>query len=373
MKGTALSVEIIRRHLGELSAFVENIERKRDDWHIWPKDCIKGRRMEFFLISSIIGELGGSSEMEGGKYGWTIPDPVIKSDVSERTLVHEKRIDESIENHNKAADPNSTSIPKGRVIVPIDRLTVFPFRARLDVDDDLDRLVRSIEQKGILNDIIARPIDNGWFEIIAGDRRFHAARRAGFREVEIKVRKVSDLDAFKIMWEENENRKGLSAYERARQLREMMRQFPQRYPSQEALALELGISRQRTQQIMNVLLLEKAGATPVALSKLTEFQLREILKAPKEEQAMIVTIAVENTLSANELRTLISKSRDKRVQLIKDLKLRGRDALIQRTEEIPKKPEINGESEDACQAVCQVCRKTLVVAHHPNGNHSLRK
>lgn len=83
---------------------------------------------------------------------------------------------------------------------------------RLDVDEDLSRLAKDIEEKGLLNPLTVRQNENGKYELIAGHRRYKALTIAGFKEAECNVID-SDLDATLVMVAENVQRKQMSAWE----------------------------------------------------------------------------------------------------------------------------------------------------------------
>lgn len=83
---------------------------------------------------------------------------------------------------------------------------------RLDVDEDLSRLAKDIEEKGLLNPLTVRQNQNGKYELIAGHRRYKALTIAGFKEAECNVID-SDLDATLVMIAENVQRKQMSAWE----------------------------------------------------------------------------------------------------------------------------------------------------------------
>lgn len=83
----------------------------------------------------------------------------------------------------KTNTPTTTPAPE-RADIPIDKLRPFerhPYRVR--DDEDMQALIESVREHGILNPVIVRPLDGGEYEIISGHRRIHAARRAGLETV----------------------------------------------------------------------------------------------------------------------------------------------------------------------------------------------
>jgi ParB family chromosome partitioning protein len=81
-------------------------------------------------------------------------------------------------------------------LLNIDQLRAGPFNPRKDFRDaELAELADSIRQKGLVQPIVARPDAQGGFEIVAGERRWRAAQRAGVHQVPVIVRELSDQEA----------------------------------------------------------------------------------------------------------------------------------------------------------------------------------
>ncbi|GGO40694.1 ParB/RepB/Spo0J family partition protein [Deinococcus humi] len=87
-----------------------------------------------------------------------------------------------------------------------------PFQARMDLND-LDSLAQDIAANGVLQPLLARPVTGGGFELIAGERRWRAAERAGLAEVPVMVREATDEQARLYGLRENLERQDLNAYE----------------------------------------------------------------------------------------------------------------------------------------------------------------
>src|SRR5207344_3217740 len=98
----------------------------------------------------------------------------------------------------EVAPPTAQPAPAGVAAVAIDLLEPGPFQPRGTIDPtSLDELVSSIQARGILQPILARPHPSraGHYQIIAGERRWRAAQRAGLHEVPTLLRSLSDSDA----------------------------------------------------------------------------------------------------------------------------------------------------------------------------------
>lgn len=124
------------------------------------------------------------------------------------------------------------------LIVPIDLLDPNPTQPR-QVMGDLSELMASVAEKGIIEPLIVRQ-RTGRFQIIAGERRYHAAVQVGLSEVPVIVREVDDIEVMELALVENLQRKDLTAFEEA----EALTQLAQRCKyTHEDMARKLGKSR----------------------------------------------------------------------------------------------------------------------------------
>lgn len=101
--------------------------------------------------------------------------------------------------------------------VPLSELHPFvnhPFEVR--DDEDMQKLVDSIKENGVLTNLTVRPRAEGGYEIISGHRRFHAAQLAGLDKIKVQVRDVDDDQAIIDMVDANIQREHISPMEKAR-------------------------------------------------------------------------------------------------------------------------------------------------------------
>src|SRR6266849_6432380 len=115
--------------------------------------------------------------------------------------------------------------PTGPLQIDIDLIEPSPFQPRTRFREEaLDELARSIQASGIIQPIVLRPIGNR-FQLIAGERRWRAAQRAGLKKVSTIVRQVSDELALEMTLVENIQREDLNAIEAARAFERLMDEF----------------------------------------------------------------------------------------------------------------------------------------------------
>jgi ParB family chromosome partitioning protein len=187
-------------------------------------------------------------------------------------------------------------------LLNIDQLRAGPFNPRKDFrDSELAELADSIRQKGLVQPIVARPDGRGGFEIVAGERRWRAAQRAGVHQVPVIVRELTDQEALEVAIIENVQRTDLNAIEEAAGYNELMERFGY---TQEQLSDVIGKSRSH---LANTL---------------------RLLKLPAEVRAMVQ----DGKLTAGHGRALVG--REDAVQLAdqiveRQLNVRGAEALVQ--------------------------------------------
>ncbi|MCX6977041.1 MAG: ParB/RepB/Spo0J family partition protein, partial [Verrucomicrobia bacterium] len=125
-------------------------------------------------------------------------------------------------------------------VVPLNRIIASPLQPRTVFrDEHLDELVLSIKEHGIIQPLIARKRGD-LFELIAGERRWRAAQRAGLTEATLIVREASDQEILELALIENLQREDLNPIEEAKAFARLAQEFHLR---QEDIALKVGKSR----------------------------------------------------------------------------------------------------------------------------------
>ena len=116
----------------------------------------------------------------------------------------------------------------------------------------LDELADSIKQVGLLEPIIVRPYGGG-YQVVVGERRYRAAHQAGLDKVPVIIREYTDEQVLELNFIENVQREDLSAVEKAKLCQELLKKFPDKYPSVYALSKVLGVSNQTVFQWLKLL------------------------------------------------------------------------------------------------------------------------
>ena len=139
--------------------------------------------------------------------------------------------------------------------IPIEHLAPHPNQPRQRFDEaEIESLAASIREKGIVQPLVVRPADGGDsgapYQIVAGERRWRAAQRAGLHELPALVRHLSDAESIEIALVENLQRRDLGALEEAAAYRRLIREFDHR---QEDVAQALGKSRSHVANTVRLL------------------------------------------------------------------------------------------------------------------------
>ena len=141
---------------------------------------------------------------------------------------------------------------RGLKMVAVADLSPNPHNPRRSFDEaELEELARSISERGVLQPIVARPAgEPGRYEIVAGERRWRAAQKAGVHEIPVVVRDLSESEALEVALIENIQRSDLNALEEALGYSQLMEQFGY---TQQQLADTLGKSRSHIANTLRLL------------------------------------------------------------------------------------------------------------------------
>lgn len=144
----------------------------------------------------------------------------------------------------------------GLRMLPLDLLQRGAYQPRRDMHtESLNELAESIRAQGVVQPIVVRPIDAERFEIVAGERRWHAAQLAGLDEIPALVRDIDDASAAAIALIENIQRENLNPIEVARGLNRLKEEHELTH---QALADAIGRSRTAVTNLLRLLDLEDA-------------------------------------------------------------------------------------------------------------------
>ena len=178
------------------------------------------------------------------------------------------------------------------------------------VNEKLEELAASIREKGIIQPLVVLRRD-GHYEIIAGERRWRAAQKAGLREVPVVIQDVSEDTALEMALIENIQREDLNAVEEAEAYHQLLERFAL---SQEELAKRVGKERSTIANALRLLKLPAEIKRDVAEDRLSMGHARALLtlEDPEEQKAARDEI-VKGHLSVREAEALVKKKKAKNV------------------------------------------------------------
>ncbi len=201
----------------------------------------------------------------------------------------------------EAATDNSNAEKSGRR-APVEFLRPNPRNPRkVFVDDALDELASSIREKGLIQPIVVRPLDSSGrsYEIIAGERRWRAAQRAGLHEVPIAILNVSERESLEIAIVENVQRADLNPIEEARGYGQLIREFNY---TQADLGKVIGKSRSHIANTMRLLNLPDSVLTMVEANEISAGHARALLAFDNPDE--IAHRIVSDNLNVREIEQL---------------------------------------------------------------------
>jgi ParB family chromosome partitioning protein len=206
--------------------------------------------------------------------------------------------------------PDTPRVPTGGVVeLEIDSLSASSQQPRLQMDDArLDELARSIKANGIIQPILVRRVDDG-YRIIAGERRWRAARKAGLTKVPVVIRESvtgGDKELLELALIENLQRENLNPIDEALAYHRLMDEHAL---TQEEIAAAVGKDRASVANYMRLLKLDDEVRSQVAAGQLTMGHARALLglSAPVEQRRLAAEILTRG-LSVRQTESLVKRS-----------------------------------------------------------------
>ncbi|ARN84878.1 ParB/RepB/Spo0J family partition protein [Candidatus Nucleicultrix amoebiphila] len=175
-------------------------------------------------------------------------------------------------------------------------------------DENMDSLVASVKEKGILQPIIVRPLigHSGPFEIVAGERRWRSAQKAGLDQVPVIVRPLSDVEALETALIENVQRQDLNPLEEAEGYQKLMVEF---HHTQEELGKIIGKSRSHIANILRLLTLPEDIQSYVRQGKLTAGHARSLVGQPNARE--LAEKILNQNLTVRQTEKLVQETHNK--------------------------------------------------------------
>lgn len=192
--------------------------------------------------------------------------------------------------------------------VDLERIVPNPYQPRRIFDQQsLMELAQSIKEHGLLQPVVVRPL-GGDYQLVAGERRFRAAKMAGLRAIPAVVMALSDAQVAQVALIENLQREDLNPIEEAEAYKRLVEEFNL---TQEALAERIGKSRSAIANTMRLLNLAPAVQEMVAQGRLTPGHARTLLSLSEEEQIRAAETIIRQGMTVRDAEKTKRRARRK--------------------------------------------------------------
>jgi ParB family chromosome partitioning protein len=190
--------------------------------------------------------------------------------------------------------------------IPLDQLKPNPYQPRQHFDDQaLEDLAASIKQHGIVQPLVVSPLKNGSYYLIAGERRWRAARLAGLPTVPAIIRSTEKLEQLEVALIENVQRVDLSPLEQAASIEILHQQFSLSY---EDISKRLGKASSTVHNIVRLLGLPPAARDALANHQISEGHARAVLalKGDSTRQAYLLQAIIDQGWSVRQAERFVT-------------------------------------------------------------------
>jgi ParB family chromosome partitioning protein len=222
---------------------------------------------------------------------------------------------------------SNDAVEREPTVLQLDRLRPGKYQPRTRMDEgSLYQLAESIKSQGVMQPILVRPLPGGAYEIIAGERRFRAARLAGLDEVPVLVKDVPDESAAVMALIENIQREDLNPLEEAQGLQRLVTEFKLTH---DQAAQAVGRSRSAASNLLRLLNLSPQVQQMLLAGDLDMGHARALLPLGGAEQILAATEVVGRKLSVREAEKLVARTQapGRQAPLMRMKKDKPRDLL----------------------------------------------
>ena len=191
--------------------------------------------------------------------------------------------------------------------IPVENIVFSSLQPRITFKEDQEfkELLASIEKEGLLQPILVRPLGNGLYECVAGERRLRAVKKLGWKEVPAVIKELDDRSALFIALIENLQRKDLNPIETALAYQTLMERFGL---TQEEVAERVGKDRATVANLLRILKLPEEIKQDLLEGRLTVGHAKALLSLQNKESILqIREIVIKKGLSVRQTEELVRK------------------------------------------------------------------
>jgi ParB family chromosome partitioning protein len=204
-----------------------------------------------------------------------------------------------------SGNADNSSVNNPMKMLNISNLQRGKFQPRDDINPEmLNELAASIVSQGVIQPLVVRKVSYDKFEIIAGERRWHAAQIAGLSEVPVIIREIDDQVALAIGLIENIQRESLTPLEEAKALQQLTEDFKMTH---EEISSVVGRSRSSVSNLIRLLQLGKGAKKLLSQRKIEMGHARALLTLSENEQLLVANQVVAKSLSVRQTEELVKR------------------------------------------------------------------
>lgn len=187
--------------------------------------------------------------------------------------------------------------------IPCEELSPNPFQPRREIPaESLEGLIASVKEHGVLQPILVRPTEDG-YQIVAGERRWRAAKMIGLKEVPVRILQIDDMQAMEFALVENLQREDLNPIEVAQGIQELITKLSLTH---EEVATKIGFSRTAVTNKLRLLQLPLEIIQMIDEEELTEGHARALLSLPSTDKMLdFARLTVQRSLNVRQLEQLV--------------------------------------------------------------------
>jgi ParB family chromosome partitioning protein len=187
--------------------------------------------------------------------------------------------------------------------IPVEWIIPDPNQPRKNFDDkSLKELASSIKQHGLLEPILVRPVGNGRFQIVLGERRFRACKLLDLKTIRAEVRELTDNQVLEIQLVENLQRKDLNPVEEAETFRRMAEELGYTH---EDIARKIGKSREYVSNKLRLLKLPEDIRRALLEGKISESHARALLPLGESRQKQVFNEILTKELNIRQTEEIV--------------------------------------------------------------------
>lgn len=201
----------------------------------------------------------------------------------------------------------NAQVVSGNTNIHVNSIEANPYQPRTQFDEEaLNELAQSIKTYGLIQPVTVRPVGNGKYQLISGERRFRAAQIAGLTEIPAFVRTVDDAQSIQMALVENIQRADLNAIEIAMSYQMLIDEC---HFTQEELGAKVGKTNTTISNYLRLLKLSTPVQVAVRDNQITMGHARALVPVEDEtQQARLVQQIVSEQLSVRQTETLVKKT-----------------------------------------------------------------